>query len=479
MPEAVIIGQDEGTEIRVQALVQSGRRRLDLRVWRRGPSGFAPSRSGLILNVADLDALRESIDDLLRASHGGTEVARIVWDDDGRRLHAEIAPFGAHHVARFAFWQRSRNTWHAVDDGLVVSADRLYFLQQTLPRFRPWLAFPGGEGQQDADDAAREGSGHWPPTGADWLTVGAAQVAFHPRSIRITATLLPDADEPRVRLNQWRKDESLWVPTDRAVDLDAPAIEALLVALEALDSDRAHDGGTRHDIVIDEIVLRLRRISDGELCLERRDDVAESFEVILMVPTDHLVRFGRFLLQSWSLLADRLAEQAWAEPDEEPIILAEYAATDEAMRAGGNAADVGETGLNQAGVELEEEPEPVEVVPLGAATVGDHRLVFSRHGTSPEDTFFVEWEDRSLEIPTQYCGEIVAGLRELYYDALVGHRHMLVREEVGIRVGVHNQGPALALVVEQGRGSDMCALTIPASAVPTFLDAVETALSRL
>lgn len=478
MPEAVIIGQDEGTEIRVQALVQSGRRRLDLRVWRRGPSGFAPSRSGLILNVADLDALRKSIHDLLRASHGGTEVARIVWDDDGRRLHAEIAPFGAHHVARFAFWQRSRNTWHAVDDGLVVSADRLHFLQQTLPRFRPWLAFPGGEGQQDAEDAAREGSGHWPPAGADWLTVGAAQVAFHPRSIRITATLLQDAGDPQVRLNQWRKDESLWVPTDPAVDLAASAIEALLAALEALDNDRARDGGAQRDIV-SEIVLRLRANPDGELCLERRDGAAENFEIILMFPSEHLLRFGRFLLQSWSLLADRLAEQAWAEPDEEPIILAECPATDEAVLAGGNVSAGRETGLDQARVELEEEPEPVAVVPLGAATVGDHRLVFSRHGTSPEDTFFVEWEERSLEIPTRYCGEIVAGLRALYYDALVGHRHMLVREEVGIRVGVHNQGAALALVVEQGRGSDVCALTIPGSAVPIFLDAVETALSHL
>lgn len=477
MPEAVIIGQDEGTEIRVQALVQGGRRRLDVRVWRRGPSGFAPSRSGLILNVADLDALQQSIGDLLRVSHGGNEVARIVWNDDGRRLHAEIAPFGAHHVARFAFWQRSRNTWHAVDDGLVVSADRLPLLRQTLPRFRPWLAFPEGEGQQDGGEAGREGSGHWPPAGADWLTIGLDQVAFHPRSVRITAAWLRNESEPHIRLSQWRKEESLWVPMEQAVNLAAPDIESLLSALEALDQDRANDAAAQRDIVIDDVMLRLRSTSSGDVCLERKEEAGESFAAILVFPAEHLLRFGRFLLQSWSLLADRLAEQAWAEPDMEPAIDAGHAAP-EALPAGESGA--GDAGPNLDEGELDtEEPEPVEIVPLGIATIGDQRLIFSRRGASPEDTLVVEWEERTLEIPSRHCSEIVDGLRTLYYDALIGHRHMLVDEDIGIRAGVHNQGTVLMLMVEQGRGDDARALTIPGTAVPIFLDAVESALSHL
>lgn len=479
MPEAVIIGQDEATEIRVQALIQSGRRRVDIRVWRRGPSGFAPSRSGLTLNVADLDALSAGIVALLRASRGGTDVAHVVGDDDTRRLHAEIAPFGAHHVARFGFWQRVRNTWRAADDGLTVSSVQLPALRQALPRFRPWLAFPRGEGQPDT--SGREGAGRWPPPGADWLTVEPASIALHPRGIRITATLIGDGANLQVAIRQWQRDERLWVPRDQAMKLPVSAMEPLLTALEALEQNSKHEAIGRRQMELGETAIWLRSSEHGELTLERREQAEDGVETILVLPAEHLPRFGRFLLESWSLLVDRLSAEALMEPDVALIVadaLPEVSPTDPPSHVDEGAPATG-AGLAADTRHEEVTPKPTPPVPLGTATVSEHHLVFSHLDAIPEAMFFVQWEERSIEIPTRCCADIVAGVRTLYYDALVGHRHMLVHEEVGMRVAVHNQGTRLCLVLEQGREGDVAALTIPGSEVPTFLNAVEAALSHL
>src|SRR5579864_8362104 len=115
LPDPAIISQDEQTEIHVQPVVQSGRRQLDIRVWRRGAAGFAPSRTGITLDADALRALQEGIGELLHASEGGRRAARVVWDgENGRRLRAETEPFGTRFVARLAFWQRVRDSWKPI-----------------------------------------------------------------------------------------------------------------------------------------------------------------------------------------------------------------------------------------------------------------------------------------------------------------------------------------------------------------------------
>src|SRR5919199_3943568 len=142
-PDPLVISQDEDTEIRVQPATQGGARHLDIRIWKRGPSGFTPTRDALMLDRADLEAVRQGIDELLEASDGGTQVARIVLDSgDGRRLRAETEPFGTRYVARFGFWQRGRDSWHPDGDGIVLSADRLSPLQTDLARYASWLEEP-------------------------------------------------------------------------------------------------------------------------------------------------------------------------------------------------------------------------------------------------------------------------------------------------------------------------------------------------
>src|SRR5919202_6929100 len=102
-PDALVIGQDEDTEIRVQPVTQGGIRHLDVRIWRRGPSGFAPTRDALMLDRSDLEAVRQGIVELLEASESGRQVARIVLDSGaGRRLRAETEPFGTRYVAHLA-----------------------------------------------------------------------------------------------------------------------------------------------------------------------------------------------------------------------------------------------------------------------------------------------------------------------------------------------------------------------------------------
>ena len=140
VPASVVIEQDDQPAIHVQPVFHRGQRQLDVRIWRRGPSGFAPSRNALVVRVADLAPFRQGIAAFLEASKGGREAARIVWDDDDtRRLRAETEPFGTRYLATFAFWQRVRDTWKAADDGLVLAADRLEQLQDVLTRLSPWM----------------------------------------------------------------------------------------------------------------------------------------------------------------------------------------------------------------------------------------------------------------------------------------------------------------------------------------------------
>ncbi len=512
MPDATIIGQDEDTEIHVQALVQSGRRHVDIRVWRRGPSGFAPSRSGLTLGPTDLDALQEGVADLLRASSGGTQVARVVWDDtEGRRLRAEIAPFGTRHIARLGFWQRVRSTWRAADDGLVITADRLPALQHTLNRFRPWFAATGSmEERQQAVERTRETLGRWPSPGGDWLTIEGDRAAFHPRGIRITTSLVETGGEHGVRLVQWRREESLWLPQEETLHLTATTIEALLAALETLENARFRGEMAQQDIVVGEETVRLRLAAGGTLAVEH----GAGLTPVLAFPADHLLRFGRFLLQSWSFLLERLTEEEWAALEAAPFVLVEHLhdagasretpdrivdMSEESKPELSRGELLAETKITVTPEQVEcevqeavadlpepivEDTEPVEhpldrrQTPrrLGETMVDEQRITFSLLDVE-EPLFLMLWGDRCLAVRVDLTEELVSGLRTLYYDSLLGRRHTLTLEEARMRAGIHNQGMRVCLLLEGECEGEPTSLSIPGVEVPAFLNAIEAALA--
>ncbi|MGH2442501.1 MAG: hypothetical protein ACRDFX_05000, partial [Chloroflexota bacterium] len=246
MLDPTIIGQDEQTELHVQPVIQSGLRQLDIRIWRRGPSGFAPSRSALTLDASDLEALREGITELLEASDGGHQVARVVTDkDEGRRLRAETEPFGLRYMARFGFWQRVRDTWRPVGDGLQMDADHLVALQEAIDDVQPRLQAIDPRDAEDRRISLPETALHrWPTPGADWLTTGPDRIALHPRGVRVTANVEENASEHWLEVVQWERRESLWVPEQGVLVLAVPEVEALLCRLrDVADGLQSPDDG--------------------------------------------------------------------------------------------------------------------------------------------------------------------------------------------------------------------------------------------
>ncbi|HEX6506387.1 MAG TPA: hypothetical protein VF221_02035, partial [Chloroflexota bacterium] len=316
VPAAVVIGQDSQTEIHVQPVVQSGSRHLDIRIWRQGPSGFAPSRNALVVQPADLQPLQQGIGELLEASDGGRQAARIVWDDDdNRRLRAETEPFGTRYLARFAFWQRVRDSWKAADDGLVLAADRLVPLQEVLEQFKPWMDERPVEDTEPEEDALQRHALYgWPSPGGDWLTIDPDHIAFHPRGIRITCTVAEEEDRRAIVLRQWRRMDSLWVPEDDTViALTVVDLDTLLFEMARLLERRSGPGTSVEIPCSDGSTLRMT-VSAGEhedmLTLQQRppDDGADDRRG-LSLPYQYLPRLGRMLLLAGSFLAARLSEE--------------------------------------------------------------------------------------------------------------------------------------------------------------------------
>lgn len=368
----IVIAQDSQSELHIQAIVQSGRRQLDIRVWRRGPSGFAPSRSALTLELADLDALSEGIAELLEASNGGRQVARVVWDkDEGRRLRAETEPFGTRFTARFGFWQRVRDTWKPAGDGLTVAAEQLTALQDVIRTLRPRLQAPEENAPVDSETVLRqEGLRRWPNPGADWLTAEPAarfpsptgqpqvpeRLTFHPRGVRITAVVEERDHEHLLVLCQWRREESLWTPEDQTLALAVPELDVLLAQLRQLaDQKRPLDVPTEPIPCRDGNLVRIDAAGDS-LQIQRstnttfdeapdgaslesgemraapdsalRDVGAEQttepadYLTYLSVPIEYLPRLGRVLAQGGMMLIFNLseAERANLQREDSPAI---------------------------------------------------------------------------------------------------------------------------------------------------------------
>lgn len=498
----VVIGQDEQTELHVQAVIQSGRRQLDIRLWRRGPTGFAPSRSALTLEAPALDALLEGIAELLEASNGGQQVARVVWDkDEGRRLRAETEPFGTRFTARLRFWQRVRDSWRPTGDGLTLSADQLAPLRVVLERMRPTLLIPDLELPDDGSVALEPSALlRWPAPGADWLTVEPDQLAFHPRGIRITASIEESAEgQHSLVLRQWRREETLWLPRDVALTLFVPDLDTLLQQMRDL-ADGKRDEACQDIPSVAGSTVRIT-LPDGEgsrlLRLEERPPPPDdyTFEPRLELPLEYLPRFGRMLAQSGMLLIMHLSGEEREEiqrhqgPEIAPVIVSDAippppCESDEApdLAADGMMTEPGED--VESIVEPSEEepaPEPVRrLTPVGNVQLGRHD-VFLYLQEEEERHLALQWEGRSFLIPVDSIGAMLAELRDLYYDALRGRRRSVsvAGGEPGVRMSVHNLGSTLAVELAYEGVPDGTRLTFPLGDVPAFLTAGESAIVRI
>lgn len=520
VPASVVIEQDDQTEIHVQPVFHNGQRQLDVRIWRRGPAGFAPSRNALVVRVADLAPFRQGIAELLEASKGGREAARIVWDDDDtRRLRAETEPFGTRYLATFAFWQRVRDTWKAADDGLVLAADRLEQLQDVLARLSPWMEEePPDDSEPEEDALQRHALYGWPSPGADWLTVAPGHIAFHPRGIRITCTVSEDDDRRSIVLRQWRRVDSLWVPEDTALPLTIVDLDALLFAMARLLEERAGVGAMATVAGSGDGTIQLIVSGDegGEtLTLEQRSPADEDGEVRhLRLPYEYLPRFGRMLLQAGSFLAARLSEEErevlQSGDHASPSVVA-YDSLPEAIRyevvhgpstdldgsaEGGSdkedvlSGDDHEQNGSLPGVEnlagdersreLTEEMPAVRVTPLQDVELGGHHVVIALQ-TGRQHSLALTWNDRSLSLPLDGLGTLTQDVRELYYDALRGRRGqpLTIEGEPVVTVGIHNEGTHMYCTVQSGVGDSRVRLQFPANQVPLFLDATAAALAKL
>ncbi len=516
VPAAVVIGQDDGTEIHVQPHVQDGLRHVDIRIWRRGTSGFAPSRNALVVRADDLAPLQQGIAELLEASDGGRQAARIVWDDDDtRRLRAETEPFGTRYLASFAFWQRVRDSWKAADDGLVLAADRLEQLQDVLSRMRAWIEERPVEETEPAEEALqRQALYGWPSAGADWLTIAHGSIAFHPRGIRITCTVAEEGDRRSIVLRPWRRIDSLWVPETTELSLGIVDLDTLLFALARLIEDRAATNVSGEVTPDSEasLILTLEASANGEmLILEQRPAAEGGATQRLVLPFIHASRFGRMLVQAGSFLVARMSAEErdvlQSGDTGSPSVVA-YESLPEAIRyeaAHGTApsedaeSDPDEAASNDGstwdhsgedtGAPNGSDPyggrgEPAagrsetHIVSLLDVELGGQVVAFGMM-MGESAVLSLTWNDRILALPGQGLADLAADLRTLYYDALRGRRGRSLRTtgEHPVTFDIQNEGRQMFCTLETEDGRTR--LHFPANEVPVFLDATQAALAKL
>jgi len=440
LPEAVVLGQDDRTDIRLQAVLQSGRRQVDIRVWRRGAGGMAPLRNGISVTARDLDATETSLERLVEMAARPQRVTRFVIDlAEGRRLRAEIEPFGVRFSARLGFWQRVRNSWRPVDDGLVVLCELLPDIESALRGFTPWLNQPDFMSLRRGLPAELD---VWPTPAADWMTIEADRIAVHPRGLHITAT----RDGEVATIGQWRRSENIWLPEPASFTLSRTEIERLLGTLRGLE-DQATVPLARSD-------LHLYR-HEGLVTVEEGRPGA--FEWRLTVPEAALPQLGRLLAETWRMLAPALTAA-------EMIVVPEPNQTgDEEVVAETEDARVGEV-----------------VTPLGEVRLREHAFTLARRQLADVSRLGLAWQDNWLDLPDRTEENVITPLRALYYETLRGRRGQsrILSEEPALRASVHNHGLQPFLVLEQENAGHATALTLPVGDIPAFLDAVEAILSE-
>lgn len=504
----VVINQDDQSQLHVQAVIQSGRRQLDIRMWRRGPTGFAPSRSALTLEAADLDTLLEGITELLHVSDGAKQPARVVRDKgDERRLRAEIEPFGTRFTSRLAFWQRVRDSWRPMGDGLQLDAAQLGRLREILETLRPQLHELPDHPPPSADDLDLQPDPihRWPAPGADWLTLTVEQIAFHPRGVRVTA--MPDEEDPQcLILQQWQREDTLWVRDESGMALTLRDLDTILTHLRGLRDRKRDEPGPPVQIPgTNGSVFQLEvRLGDPAILLlgERRPD-EDGFSPRISMPAQYLPRFGRTLAQAGALLLARLPkeereallsrEDADLAPEitEAAPVLPESSEPEEdlapnTVEAGTPEPDFPEDVVLPAierpvSVAPEYPPEPVRrLAPLGEVRLGRHSVFLYDLREGERRFLDLQWDGRSIAVPVDEVDVLLSDLRDLYYDALRGRRgqELTIGGDPPIRISIHHQGSSTHVVFEHDQEDSLSRLHFPVGDVPSFLNVAGAAMTR-
>jgi hypothetical protein len=526
-PDPVVIVQDQGSEIHIQAATPVGPRHIDVRVWRRGPAGFAPSRNALTVGHQDFAAVRDGIRQLLDTSIGGTSATRIVLErEEGRRLRAETEPFGMKFLAKLVFWQRVRDTWRPVDDGLVILAEGLETVLHSIDRFLPWIEAGSLAADEHAADALKHHVSHtWPRPAPDWLTVETGRVVFHPLGVRVTFTVALHDGAHVLAVHQWRRAESLWVGSVCSFDLDLVAVDTLLNrirAIEAGQEDEPPESGAQGPIRVS--------VEGSESLIV--DVMNESGEPIcrMTIPLSQIGRLGRALLQAGSLLAQSLTSEERARIDEMSEDSPEVAVYEAELTAENTIATAPTTApppptytsfrdmiLNTVATPTappRTEPErdlPPEASPPLAELVEREPEVGGRDPEDTEDDLFarepayipvtdirldrhrvhisvlpgddgtlaIQWGNRSIALPVSTLSGVISDFRDLYYDALRGRRGkpIVVAAQPPMTISVLHQSTQLYFALAQEREGSGTHLSFPANEVPLFLDAAREALA--
>ena len=510
----VVLGQDEETEIHVQAIIQSGRRQLDIRIWRRGPAGFAPSRSALTLEEEDLAVLLDGIDELLEMSQGATQVAKVVRDrNEERRLRAETEPFGTHFMIRFGFWQRVRDSWRPTGDGLRLAAEQLVPLQETLKTLQPHLTALADEENETIELVlGRESAYRWPAPGADWLSSTPDQLAFHPRGVRITASIVEEDEERhRLLLQQWRRDDALWTPGDVSVSIGLADVEALLAGLKNVRDRKQQEPIPDRDYTVSEgTTLRLhveleppRSLSILECTIGESD-----FQPRLTIPMEFMPHFGRLLVEAGNLLLSRLSSPEREELRQREDVAVPEEIVAEAVLNPGDAAHVepGEVPRRHAYATAEElvakilSPEPQEepaeiseepapepededvrrLAPLGEVRLGRHSVFLYDLREDQKRFMSMQFDGRALDVPVDDVEQLIEDLRQMYYQTLRGRRGQLATKDdpSAVRMSIHHRGSSTYVILERDEDGELTSLLFPIAEVPAFLNAAEKALAR-
>jgi hypothetical protein len=522
--EPVVIKQDDSSEIHLQTATQSGARQIDVRVWRRGPAGFAPSRNALTVAPADLGAVRDGVKRLLQESSGGTQAVRIVLEkEDGRRLRAETEPFGTKYLAKLVFWQRVRDSWRPVDDGLIVIADQLEPMLEKIEGFAGWLGT-----EDDAADGHQEPLQHhtshpWPNPGSDWITIDPGKIVFHPRGIRISCVVEEREGRHFLTLRQWKRDETLWVPEECRLELDMVQLDATLSRIREIERGSAEESLEPED----EATIRVA-LQAGNLVIEASLEEGQTPPCTLSTPLAETARLGRALLQAGSMLARsltpderaRLEEMKEASPavakyeaevpatDLRPtkpppgstsgypsirdMILSTLATPISSSRERGEATATGvrkerERLVDEVDEEVADEEEedvffelepgymPVQEIQL------DHHRVHISVRPGEDGRLSLQWSGKSIGLPVDRLAELISDLRDLYYDSLRGRRGrpITVETQPPVTISVLHHGTQLYFALAQETEGNGTHLSFPASEVPIFLDAARAALGTL
>jgi hypothetical protein len=520
--DPVVIKQDDSTEIHLQTAIQSGARHIDVRVWRRGPAGFAPSRNALTVSPGDLDATRDGIRRLLQESGGGTRAVRIVLEkEDGRRLRAETEPFGTKYLAKLVFWQRVRDSWRPVDDGLIVTADQLQPMLETMETFSGWLQTED-EAVDDHLPLQHHVSHPWPNPGSDWMTMDPGKIVFHPRGIRISCVVEEREGKHYLALRKWKREHTLWIPEDCALDLDMVQLDATLSRIREIDC------GDLDEYPEAEQQATVHVAADGDSVIISPVGGDDSARCTISVPVSETARLGRALLQGGSMLARsltpdervRLAEMKEASPavskyeaevpvtDARPLtptpgsssgypsirdmILSTLATPLGSSRETGDESPSGSRSQREQHAErLESAPEEAEAednffelepgyVPVQEIRLDHHRVHISvRPGD--EGRLSLQWSGKSIGLPVDRLVELISDLRDLYYDSLRGRRGrpITVETQPPVTISVLHHGTQLYFALAQETEGSGTHLSFPVSEVPIFLDAARAALAAV